>query len=188
MCPMKMVLECENDNVVEDSLSSSSNDSDLVSKCSTKAFIWKYFGFEPNEKGNPQSKNHPKCCLCRLEITAKDGNTSNLNSHLKNKHPQEYDIVQKAAANTSRKRQSDTTQLPMQQLLLEATWDKTKLYSSSSHEYKDLTKLVTYCLAKDMLPISTVDKPGFKAICFGSLILDIICQIAITLLKSVFQK
>ena len=29
--------------------------------------------------------------------------------------------------------------------------------------HKDLTKLVTYCPAKDMLPISTVDKPGFKA-------------------------
>ena len=51
----------------------------------------------------------------------------------------------------------------MQQSSLEATWDKTKLYFSSSHEYKDLTKSVTYCLAKDMLPISTVDKPDFKA-------------------------
>ena len=29
---MKMALECENDDVVEDSLSSSSNDSDLHSK------------------------------------------------------------------------------------------------------------------------------------------------------------
>ena len=55
------------------------------------------------------------------------------------------------------------TQQPLQQSSLEATWDKTKLYSSSSHEYKDLTKSVTYCLAKDMLPVSTVDKPGFKA-------------------------
>ena len=45
---MKKVLECKNDNVVKDSLSSSSNDSDLVSKHNTKAFIWKYFGFEPN--------------------------------------------------------------------------------------------------------------------------------------------
>ena len=88
------------------------NDSDLVSKPNTKAFIWKYFGFEANEKGNPRSKNHPKFRLCRLEIAAKDGNTSNLYSHLKNNHPEEYDIVQKAAANTSRKRQSDKTQQP----------------------------------------------------------------------------
>ena len=163
MCSMKMALECENDDVVEDSLSGSSSDSDLVLKHNTKAFIWKYFGFEPKEKGNLQLKNHPKCHLCQLEITAKDGNTSNLYSHLKNKHPEEYDIVQKAAANTSRKRQSDKTQQSLQQSSLEATWDKIKLYSSSSHKYKDLTKSVTYCQAKYMLPISTVDKPGFKA-------------------------
>ena len=61
---MKMALECEDDNVVEDSLRGSSNDSDLVSKWNTKAFIWKYFGFKPNKKGNLQSKNHPKCRLC----------------------------------------------------------------------------------------------------------------------------
>ena len=80
---MKMAHKCDNDNVVEDSLSGSSNDSDLVLKRNTKAFIWKYFEFEPNEKGNPRSKNHLKCCLCRLEITANDGNTSNLYSHLR---------------------------------------------------------------------------------------------------------
>ena len=66
------------------------------------------------------------------------------------------------ATNTIRKRQSDKTQQPLLQSSLEATWDKTKLFSSS-HEYKDLTKSVTYCLVKDMLPISTLDKPGFKA-------------------------
>ena len=113
MCPIKIALEYENDDVVEDSLSSSSSDSDLVSKRNTKAFVWKYFGFEPNEKGNPQLKNHSKCHLCQLEIAAKDGNTSNLYSHLKNKDPKEYDIVQKAAANTSRKRQSDKIQQPL---------------------------------------------------------------------------
>ena len=49
------------------------------------------------------------------------------------------------------------------QLSLERSWDKKKLLSSMSHEYKQLTKSVTYCLAHDMLPISTVDKPGFQA-------------------------
>ena len=40
MCPIKIALEYENDNVVEHSLSGSSNDSDFVSKCNAKAFIW----------------------------------------------------------------------------------------------------------------------------------------------------
>ena len=160
---MKMALEYENDDVVKDSLSGSSNDSNLVSKRNTKTFIWKYFGFEPNKKGNLRSKNHPKCRLCQLEIAAKDRNTSNLYSHLKNKHSEEYDIVQKVAANTSRKRQSNKAQQPLQQSSLDAIWDKTNYKLYSSHKYKDHTKLVTNCLAKDMLPISTVDKPGFKA-------------------------
>ena len=148
-----------NEDVVEDSLSGLSSECGLISKRNTKAFVWKYFGFEPNEKGIPRSKDHSKCRLCGLQIAAKDGNTSNLYSHLKNKHPEEHDTVQRAATKTTWKRQGDKTQQPS----LEATWDKTKLLSTSSHEHKDLTKSVTYCLAKDMLPISTVDKPGFKA-------------------------
>ena len=76
-----MALACKEDNVVEEPLSSSLSDSYLVLKRNTKAFIWKYFGFELNKKGNPQSKNHSKCRLCQLEIAAKDGNTSSLYSH-----------------------------------------------------------------------------------------------------------
>ena len=150
---MKMVLKCENDDVDKDSLSGSSNDSDFVSKRNTKAFYLEILWIWIKWKGKSTIKNHPECHLCQLEIAAKDENTSNLYSHLKNKHLEEYDIVQKAAANTSRKWQSNKTKQPLQQSSLEATWDKTKLYSSSSHEYKDLTKLVTYCLVKHMLPI-----------------------------------
>jgi len=61
--------------------------------------------------------------------------------------------------NSSKKQQSDKSEQPS----LVAMWDKAKLLSSSSHEHRELTKLVTHCLAKDTLPISTVDKPGFKA-------------------------
>ena len=161
---MKMALECVDKDpdevVVEDSLSGSLSDSNLRSfQVEYKTFIWKYFGFEPNKTGNPQSKDHPKCRLYQVEIAIKDGNTSNLYSHIKNEHPEKYDIVQRAATNTNRKRQSEKI-VKTQQPSLEATWNKTKLFS---YEYKKLTKLVTYCLAKDMLPISTVDKPGFKA-------------------------
>ena len=126
MCLMKMLFECVDEDAVEDALCDSLNDSgssDLVSKRNTKVFIWKYFGFEPNETGNPLSKNHPKCHLCHVEIAMKYGNTSNLYSHLKNKHPEQYDIIQRAATNTNRKRQSDKTE-KTQQPSLEATWDK----------------------------------------------------------------
>ena len=42
--------------------------------------------------------------------------------------------------NTSRKQQNDKSM----QLLLETTWDKVKPLSSPC-EYKELTKLITYC-------------------------------------------
>ena len=49
-----MMLEHADEDVVEDSSTSvSSNDSELVLKRNTKTFIWKYFGFEPSENGNP---------------------------------------------------------------------------------------------------------------------------------------
>ena len=78
--------ECE----VMDYQEGSSMENELVTKQNTKSHIWKYFGFEPDESGKPRSKDHPKCRLCKTEIAAKDGNTSNLFSHLKNKHPEEY--------------------------------------------------------------------------------------------------
>ena len=34
---------------------------------------------------------------------------------------------------------------------------------STSHEHNNLTRVVTYCLAKDMVAISRVDKTGFRA-------------------------
>ena len=36
-------------------------------------------------------------------------------------------------------------------LKLETTWDKTKMLSAKSQEYRRLTKFVTFCLARDML-------------------------------------
>ena len=61
------------EHVIEDTSSGSSNGSELVSKRNTKAFVWKYFEFERNEKGKLRSKDYPKCHLCQLEIAAKDG-------------------------------------------------------------------------------------------------------------------
>ena len=45
-----MALECEDDDVVKGSLSDSSNDSDLVLKWNTVAFILKYFGLNQTKR------------------------------------------------------------------------------------------------------------------------------------------
>jgi len=53
---------------------------DLVSKKNGKVFIWKYFGFVPDENGKPTG--NPSCHLYKLEVLAKDSNTRNFYSHL----------------------------------------------------------------------------------------------------------
>ena len=37
----------------------------LVSKKKTKAFVWKYFGFETDSNGCPRSVDTPNCHLCQ---------------------------------------------------------------------------------------------------------------------------
>ena len=41
---------------------------------------------------------------------------------------------------------------------------KTNMYSRGSSKWKELTDSVTYCIAKDMLPIRIVEKEGFKTL------------------------
>ena len=122
-----------------------------------KSFIWKYFRFVPDENGLPTG--NPRCRLCNLEVLAKDSNTSNLYSQLCHKHPDTHNVVQAATGTKGKKAGDDGRQLS-----LEITWDNTKMLSAKSQEYKRLIKSVTFCLAQDMLPISTVDKVGFREI------------------------
>ena len=64
----------------------------LVSKKKTTSFMWKYFGFEMDRNGRPLHVDVLKCRLCQTTIAVKDSNTSNLYSHLQNKHPEEFVI------------------------------------------------------------------------------------------------
>ena len=70
----------------------------LVSKKKTTSFVWKYFGFETDRNGRPLRVDAPKCRLCQATVAAKDSNTSNLYSHLRNKHPEEFVIAQRASS------------------------------------------------------------------------------------------
>ena len=127
----------------------------LVSKKKTKSFVWNYFEFETDCNGRPHCINSPKCRLCQATIAAKDSNTSNLYSHLKSKHPEEYLLAQHASKNGSLERKGQASILDL--------WKKQQPLSSSLKEHKSLTNSIAYCLARDMLPLSTVDKPGFRA-------------------------
>jgi len=123
--------------------------------------VRKYFGFEADRNGRPLCVDLPKCHLCpnHTTVAAKDSNTSNLYSHLKTKHPWEYDL----ACQACKKRKSDSsTEKAVPTFTLFHSWAKQRPLLSLSREHKTFTNAVTYCLARDTLPLSTVDKPGFR--------------------------
>ena len=125
----------------------------LVAKRNTSAQVWKHFGFEADDNGRPRQLCRPQCRVCLTEVAAKDGNTTNLYSHLKNKHPDVYAEVCKSKAKPKR---------PAGQSSISEAFQKVQPLATTSREHAELTKAVSYCLAKDMLPISTVEKTGFK--------------------------
>lgn len=90
----------------------------------------------------------------------------------KNKHPELYAEVCK-----SKSKPKCLTDQPS----LSEVFQKAQLLSTSSCEHTELTRAVTYSLAKKMLPISTVEMTGFKAT-YYIFTLDISYQVTVTLI------
>lgn len=132
----------------------------LVNKPKTKSPVWAYFGFKPGPDGKPADPLSAICRLCKFPAAAKGGNTSNLFSHLEKKYPTEYAAIKsgiRASTEASSSRPSDNRQ----RTIVEAVAANQK-YSRSSKRWQQLTNSVTHCLAKDMMPIYSIEKPGFK--------------------------
>ena len=107
--------------------------------------------------------NKPTCKLCHVDVAVKGGNTTNLFSHLKHKHPKEYselklkDPKQAVGSNT--------------QPTIHQAFAQSQKYLKTSKRWQKLIDSVTKCIAMDMLLLHTVDKPGFRKMlqCFDSL-------------------
>ena len=95
----------------------------------------------------------PTCKLCLKKVRAAEGNTSNLRRHPKDHHPIESSKISKD------ERGNDDYQ--SQQTITDA-FVKFQKYERGGKQWQKLTDLVTKCLAKDMMPIYTVEKSGFQ--------------------------
>ncbi|XP_041839216.1 uncharacterized protein LOC121638472 isoform X2 [Melanotaenia boesemani] len=62
---------------------------DLISKPRGKSIVWLYFGFKADENGRPLNSDEAICRLCRKIVVSK-GNTTNLRSHLRRRHPADF--------------------------------------------------------------------------------------------------
>ncbi len=80
----------------------------LTEKCSTKSTVWKYFGLIADDSGRGSQQDNPVCRICGMQVRAATGNTSNLLSHLKNKHPKVHSKV-RLLMNREGEKRSGTT-------------------------------------------------------------------------------
>lgn len=130
------------------------NAADLRSKSKSSAShspVWQYFGFKADEDDNAT----PTCKLCLKKVSAAGGNTSNLHRHLRDHHPAKAQEVSKQ----TKRRQPAT---PQGQPSISQAFSKMQKYERGGKQWQKLTNSITNCLAKDMMPLYTVEKSGFK--------------------------
>ena len=104
------------------------------------------------------------CLHCKRSVSARNGNTSNLFSHLRTNHSKQYEL----ASFTKKKPQQATdnatpTTTPWcVQLTIAESLSQSQKYDWNSKRWKQLTDFITSCLPKDMLSMLPVEKVGFK--------------------------
>ncbi|XP_066578265.1 GTPase IMAP family member 8 [Amia ocellicauda] len=52
--------------------------------------VWAYFGYVKNDQGTVVEDGKPVCKLCRIQVSAISGNTSNMFAHLRVHHPSHH--------------------------------------------------------------------------------------------------
>lgn len=141
--------------------------SDLVSKKNTTSAVWQYFGFRPNEKGEAVNMDEAICKLCNKKVTARDGNTSNLRSHIRNHHPltaARMDPSSLSATVSTPPDAGPTTSrsTASTQPTIMGAFGKTTKYKRDSVRWKTCTDAVTKYLAKEMVSFHTVEKSRLR--------------------------
>ncbi len=128
----------------------------LVSKRSSTSVVWNYFGFKKDDFAQRQVL----CKTCLGKVATSRGNTSNLIQHLKKHHKAMYDSCMAKRPSTSVSSKPNTTR----QGSLTEMFESVTPYERTSKRHMEITQKVTECIAKDMMPLSTVTKPGFTAL------------------------
>ncbi len=91
---------------------------ELVEEKKVRSPVWVFYGFKPLEDGSIDETS-PICRICEASIAVKFGNTSNLFSQLKCKHPRQYADIQntRSASKAGQSSQRSSSQPSLQQTL-----------------------------------------------------------------------
>ena len=128
-----------------------------------KSAVWNYFGF-PAQGGEFIEKDKKKrttvfCKLCPKQLPY-NGSTTNMMVHLQYNHPSEFKKAKEKSNAVV-----PTAQRPKGQPSIAEAFHHLEPLSCSSQRWKNLTSSVCYCIAKDMMPFSTVNNEGFQKWC-----------------------
>ncbi|XP_057710245.1 E3 SUMO-protein ligase ZBED1-like isoform X2 [Corythoichthys intestinalis] len=128
----------------------------LISKPNATASVWEYFGFKPNEDGEPGNKDEPVCKICFDVVSTKRANTTNLHAHLRHHHPLQYSLLGKQTA------PQQAEPLSLRQSTITEGFARCLKYKRDSAKWRSLTDSVVRYIAKEMRPFNTVDKAAFR--------------------------
>ena len=136
---------------------------ELVARKNSISPVWSYFGLEKDNDGRIKSEDVAACRKCYQHVHAKGGNTSNPLSHLRIHHPTIHGLVTTAIKAKSRQKDDLAKRQQSQQPTIMSTMKKVQQYDRTTRKWRDTTTAVTHCLAKDSLPLYTVDKARFRS-------------------------
>lgn len=128
------------------------------------SIVWDYFGLRAISDGSVvrSEANYLVCRLCGKSVPTKEGNTTNLLTHLRGRHPDLYSeaslkVIKKSVAAASSANES-------RQPTLRQSIKQSAKYGADSSIAQELNRVVTYSLAKDMQPVYTVERPIFSTL------------------------
>lgn len=147
-------------NATNYKMATMTGEAELVSKPGTKAQVWEFFGLKKANDGSAIDDGNVYCRACRKKVVAKQGNTSNLQSHLRTNHPR----IHAQLKGSCRRGEQQTPARPSSSIqpTLAESFDKSKEYDKNGKRWTELTDAVTYFIAKDCQAMYAVEKPGFK--------------------------
>lgn len=114
--------------------------------------IWRWFGFKVAD----EQQNKVFCRECRKHIPTKGSSTTNLFHHLQQRHKVQYEECVKLRAAP----QSVKSPAP-KQTTVQKSFTHSVPYAKKSEKWGNITKAVAVHIAKDMVPIATVEQDGF---------------------------
>ena len=147
-----------------DSTEAISEEMAIVPKKKVVSPGWDHFWQHVDSEGKVLGSDTAMCCRFHCNIRANSGNTSNLLSHLRVHHLTQYTQVlqmQKAKVKESEKG-SCVSSSSQGEASIPELFNKAQKYNRTSRRLHEITDSITYCISKDILPIYTTEKDGFR--------------------------